>query len=296
MLTRTAWSCSRRSGLTLIELIVVLTILIALAGLLVPMLPSMLTRAHTSTCSTNIAEAVKAIGTYQQLYSAYPNNWDALSDGTNMIDYFAGGSMMPAGVVSGGTVPGVGGNGELTAGALTANEVAALTGVGITQLQSMVAKGGSAPAGFDPTFNYYSNPTSNPTTNALTLSTTTKLALLDPQNGNGNATSVARCIALNLDLTGRYVALGIGQRVSMVGKMMATAPVHFGDQPVLNPEYGYQRLVGLFKVSTGNGTTAGPSPSFTLGQLVGAAPVHDTGLGAIGDELQNWYQLTTGGS
>jgi type II secretory pathway pseudopilin PulG len=294
MMNRPWYSRARRAGLTLIELIVVLTILIALAGLLVPMLPSMLTRAHTSTCSTNIGEAVKAIGTYQQLYAAYPNNWDALGDGTNMIDYFAGGSMMPSGVVSGSTVAGVGGNGELTAGSLTANEISALTGVGITQLQGMVAKGASAPAGFDPTFNYYSN---SPTTaNVINITTSTKLALLDPQNGNGNATTVARCIALNLDMTGRYVALGIGQRVSMVGKMMASAPVHFGDQPVLNPEYGYERLVAIFKVSTGNGTTAGPSPSFTQAQLVGVAPVHDTGLGSIGDELQNWYQLQTGGS
>src|SRR5208282_5533765 len=49
----------QRPGLTLIELIVVMMILIALAGLLIPMLPGMLTRAHTSTCSTNIGECDK---------------------------------------------------------------------------------------------------------------------------------------------------------------------------------------------------------------------------------------------
>ena len=30
--------------------------------------------------------------------------------------------------------------------------------------------------------------------------------------------------------------------------------------------------------------------------LVGVAPVHDTGLGSIDDELQTWCQLTNGGS
>ena len=96
---------------------------------------------------------------------------------------------------------------------------------------------------------------------------------------------------MNLSLTGRYVALGIGPRVSMVGKTIQSPPVHFGDQPVLNPEYGYQRLVAIFKVSDTAECTA-----FTQAQLVGTAPVHDTGLGGIEDELQNWYQLQTGGS
>ena len=40
---------ARRSGLTLMELVVVLVILVALAGILVPILPSMIERAHRST-------------------------------------------------------------------------------------------------------------------------------------------------------------------------------------------------------------------------------------------------------
>ncbi len=274
--------CPERRGLTLIELVVVMTILIALAGLLVPMLPSMLTRAHTSTCSTNIGECVRSVTTYQQLYAAYPNNWDALGDGTTIIDYFAGGSMMPAGVVSGGNGAG---NGELTGLTLTAAEASALNGTGITQAQSMITAGATAPAGFDPTFNYYTNP--NPTTAPITITTGTVLAGLDP---TANPAALARCQAMNLPTTGRYVVLGIGNRVSMVGKTMTAAPVHFGDQPVLNPEYGYEHLVAIFKVSD----TA--VPLFSQAQLVGCAPVHDTGLGSINDELQNWYQLTTGGS
>ena len=178
------------------------------------------------------------------------------------------------------------GNGEITQITLTAGEASALTGVGITTLQSMLQ---TAPP--DPTFNYYTSPT-DPTASTITIAANSKVAGLDPTTGPG----LARIQAWNLDTTGRYVVLGIGPRSSMVGKTMASAPVHFGDQPVLNPEYGYQHLVAIFKVSTGNGTTAGPAASFTQAQLVGVAPVHDTGLGSVADELQTWYQATNGGS
>jgi hypothetical protein len=114
------------------------------------------------------------------------------------------------------------------------------------------------------------------------------MAALDPAN---NPAAFSRCSALNLSTTGRYVLLGIGQWCSMVGKTIETAPVHFGDQPALNPEYGYEHLVAIFYISDTN-------TAFTITQarLVGVAPIHDTGLGNIQDEMQNWYQLTTGGS
>lgn len=55
----------RRAGLSLMELVVVMAILIALAGLVVAILPSMLTRAHTSTHAANIAEIVRNMQLYQ---------------------------------------------------------------------------------------------------------------------------------------------------------------------------------------------------------------------------------------
>lgn len=284
-----------RRGLTLIELIVVMVILIALAGLLVPMLPSMLTRAHTSSSATNMGECTRAITDYQSLYSAYPNNWDALGDGTTMINYLAGGAAMPPGTASGSTT-GTQGNGELQPLTLTPAEASALTGVGITLLQPMATTptGAVASGTFDPSFNYYSTPIA--TSGQIAVATGTVLAGLDPAGSGSSSTTYARCVAWNLDLTGRYVALGIGARVSMVGSTIQTPPLHFGDQPVLNPEYGYMRFIAIFKVSTGNGTAGGPSPSFTQAQLVGVGEVEDTGIGGIQDHLQTWYQLTTGGS
>ena len=51
----------REAGLTLIELVVVLTILMALGSLLVPMLGSMLGRTHMAKCATTIPEISKLV-------------------------------------------------------------------------------------------------------------------------------------------------------------------------------------------------------------------------------------------
>ena len=279
----------QRPGLTLIELIVVLMILVALAGVLIPLLPSMLSRAHNSTCPTNISECAKAVQEYQQLYNSYPNNWDALSDGTNMIDYFANGNALPASQGGPGTNPG---NGEVTKITLTDPEVSALTGVGVNSVQLMVASALSPPAGFDPTFNYYSAATPTP----VAITTSTVLAGMDPAAGGTGSATYQRCASMGLDLTGRYVILGIGPRCSMIGKTIQSSPVHFGDTPVLNPEYCYARFCAIFKVSTGNGTSGGANPNFTQAQLVGIAPIMDDGLGTIDSHLQSWYQSTNGGS
>ena len=273
---------TRRPGLTLIELIVVLMILIALAGILIPMLPGMLGRAHNSTCATNIGETTRAIITYQQLYSQYPNNWDALGDGTKIIDYFANGAALPASQGGPGTNPG---NGELTALTLTAAEASALTGTGITTVQAMVPTFASAPAGFDPTFNNYSSTT--PATGAVAIKTGTVLAGLDPAN---NANALARCITFNLSTTGRFVVLGVGPRNSMIGKTVQSAPVHFPDQTVINPEYAYMRFCAIFRVSD-----SAVGANITQATLVGVAPIMDSGLGGIDDHLQGWFQQTIGG-
>ncbi len=277
-----------RKALTLIELVVVMTILIALAGLLIPTFAAMLTRGHTSTCSTNIGEVCKAIQQYQQLYGGYPSNMDALSDGTNVINYLANGAALPVSNGGPGTLATEGG-GQITGITLTANEVQALQNAGLATVQSMVAAWPGTGTGFDPTFNYYTDYATPglPSANAIALAAGTVVGGLDPTAIPAAAT---RCQQLNLPVTGRYVVLGVGSRCSMVGKTMASAPVHFGDTPVLNPEFGYERLCGVFEISDTN------NPNFTTAILVGVGPIHNDGLGSSDDELRNWYQLQQNGT
>lgn len=282
-------AATARRGLTLIELVVVMSILIALGGLLVPMFASMLTRGHTSTCSTNIGEVAKAVEQYQLLYGTYPNNLDSFVD-TNgaLITYFANGAACPTQYLTQGVTQA---GGQVTLGTPTAAELTALQNAGITTVMPMATY--ALPAtGFDPTFNYYTdylNPGTTGTGAATpqSVATATGLAYIDP---TANTLAAQLCTKMGWALTGRYVVLGVGTRNTMVGKTMVSAPVHYGDQPVLNPEYGYEHIVAVFKVSD-SATSA-----FTTAQMVGAGPLHDVGLGSINDELQNWYQLENNGS
>ena len=67
-----------RRGLTLLELVVVLAILVAIGGLVVPLLGNYLHRANIASCAVNIPEMDKWIQTYTNLYAAYPDRMDNL--------------------------------------------------------------------------------------------------------------------------------------------------------------------------------------------------------------------------
>ena len=56
---------NRRRGLTLMELVVVMFILMALAAIMVPLFPSMVERAHRASQATNESEITKAVQMYQ---------------------------------------------------------------------------------------------------------------------------------------------------------------------------------------------------------------------------------------
>jgi prepilin-type N-terminal cleavage/methylation domain-containing protein len=73
-----------RNAFTLVELIVVLTILVGLAGVLIPAVTDMIARTNRSTSAINISEVAGAIQRYDAQYMTYPNNLDSLmfDDGT----------------------------------------------------------------------------------------------------------------------------------------------------------------------------------------------------------------------
>ena len=70
----------RRRGMTLLELVVVMGILVGLAAILVPLMPNMLRRAHKATDATQSGELAKAIQTCQAATYSYPDRWDSLTD------------------------------------------------------------------------------------------------------------------------------------------------------------------------------------------------------------------------
>ena len=68
----------RRSGFTLVELIVVLMILVGLAAILIPAVTDMVARTNASTSASNIAEVANSVQRYETQFLSYPNNLDSL--------------------------------------------------------------------------------------------------------------------------------------------------------------------------------------------------------------------------
>lgn len=249
----------RRSGLTLMELLVVLMILVALASLLIPLISNPMGRAHNSSGTVNMKEITKFIQAYQTQQYGFPDQWDAMTDGTTLASYLP---KDDAGVPV---------HGDLTAGTLTADEVAALSSTGIKHVHLMYATAPST-AGFSPSFNPYLTPLPSIGT---TITDTTNLALLSPAKAASQ---------LNASLSGKYVAFGLGQRCTLVGKTIAEAPVTFSDEPAANPALTYVRFAVIFKVSEGG-------VALSKAQFVGTLHIATEGLHGVNAHLQEYYDI-----
>lgn len=256
-----------RPALTLMELIVVLAILVALASMLIPVLPGMLNRAHTSTGATNVGELNKSVQTYEQLYLTYPDALDALTDaaGGAPADYLSG---LPAN--------------QLTMRTLTAADASALTTGGIRNLSAMYATRATIPANQDTTFNPYTGAT-------IAVATGTKVVQV-------NEVAVESVIVRQTDPNSFgdvYVAFGVGKTNTMLGKTMSQAPVHFPDNGGINPNNAYGRFGLVFRVAKGTGTTGTPvSSPLPRAEFVGVVEFHEEGIASSDDHIAEYYQST----
>lgn len=272
--TRTAL----RRGLTLLELIIVLAILIALASILVPILPGLIGRAETSSRATNHQESYKAIQTYAASYSRYPSDWDALTDGTaTPLTYVPG--------FTGGTPP-------MTLTPITGPQANALRSAGLTRLQLMAA----APTGSDITFNPYLDPSDrNSPTGSLAI----------PANGTPTLAQLTPVGQFQLNLsdnaatsTGTYVVFGFGKRASIVGAGVNEAPVNMYDNFALSPDTRYSRYGVVFQVAGVNLTNpSSPVVDFARAKLVRVIRFGNT-LGTGDDAVKSYWDDVTraGGS
>jgi prepilin-type N-terminal cleavage/methylation domain-containing protein len=249
---------SSRRGLTLIELIVVMLILAAVAGLVLPLLPSMVTRAHTSTGATNISEVAKAIQTHQATYLKYPSNFDSLITGTGVATYLPGAA-----------------SGDLVVLNATASHVDALQDSGITTIAQMVE--GAVGGDWNPTFYPYGankalSPKSAPISTAIALNTPMATLSLAAKQRLGLAT----------DADTVYVVFGLGGYTTMQGKTLQEAPVHFADKQDEGPNAAYGRYGVVFQLTSG--TTALENALLT--QVVA---FHDDGVVNLGDHLVEYH-------
>ncbi len=254
-------SNSRSRGLTLLELVIVLTIIVAIAGVAVAMFPRLLARAHIASCSANIPELFKAIQMYDAVsLDGYPDRVDTMIVGGQLADY------VPAGVAA-----------ELDVDQLSDDEADALVEAGIRQVTVMVASPDQ------PTFWPYDEPVQYaPVVDGMTV------AFLQP--------AVAQRLGLTSDGEERFVVFGLGTPCRMFGRTMNEAPAHFADASDGNPNQHYMRFVAVYQVG-GRTNTADPGDdpvyvydTFPRARLRGVLAIHANGFEGLAGHVEEYWE------
>lgn len=76
---------SRKSGFTLIEMIVVVAIIVLLAGFLLPKLDTVMLAQNKGVAAGNTAGLNRYVQTYRIIHNVYPSGWDSLLSTTNTL-------------------------------------------------------------------------------------------------------------------------------------------------------------------------------------------------------------------
>ncbi len=218
-----------KRGFTLIELVVVLLVLIALAGILLPQFSGVVNRTHTAAASTNMTEINKAMTLYQvKSLKGYPDKLD-----------------VP--IVSGGTLADTleaGGPPDMTVVDLNAIQLASLNAAGITTAYPLLPKATLISNNLSATFG--GNDLAHPV--SYTGSTVSKGAV---QMSDTRAVTEFGASLQGAAGGEMYVVFGLNDTCTAIPTAMQSAPVHF-DQ--VDPTVVYSRYFLVFAVPTATAT------------------------------------------
>lgn len=236
---RTPLKLSRnvRAGLTLIELVVVMVILAALAALLIPRLGFLKDSADTVTAAAGASEVANNLETYKAAVGSYPLRMDSLikDDGSGLYDRFT----------SNGT----------TAAAPSWLVMEDLT-AGSSGYWYSVIRGGPQSVMDHVVYAALSDPSSSGTV-LRDYNTNGKTAVVNVTATP--STTVARIMEASgypgaLPANTKLVAFGIGPRCGLVGQTMSNVP-RFSMQP----QEFYARFIAVF-AAFDNGFSAATKP------------------------------------
>jgi type II secretory pathway pseudopilin PulG len=264
---------TRRPGLTVMELVVVLAILAAVAAILIPTFPNLLRRAHKATDCTQTGEVAKSVQLYQAAFLSYPDNFDQLTDGTTFPAYLPGGATPFGGFVIADT--------------LTKEEVAALANAGINFVQPLASD--SSPANFHPTMNPY-GATYVANQKAIDDSpgsaTTKKFALLADNGTLDTKNSAFLATERATDPTARFIVFGVGPRNTMVGQTVQDAPTSVPQKKDFTPDNTYSRVGVIFKISGKEVTRT------ERARLIAAVALEDDELESTEKDIIGYYEVS----
>ena len=250
-----------RRALSLLELLVVLTILIALAGIVVSSLPGLLSRTQTATAAANVSEIDNALRGYQLTQSGQiGNRFDSVITGSSGRS---------------GVVPGyVGGATNFVAVPLGADGVDALKSIGVTEL--IPAADVASNATFD---SHVSAP--------VPLTAESKVCALSTEFAQ---TVLPRIWNLQPREKVQYLVFGLGQQCTLVGAgvnaIFKEAPIHFSDNAAANPKLMYSRYLIVVELDR-------TSELGSKARYVGVGIPHPTGMIGMTDELKQHYSSST---
>jgi type II secretory pathway pseudopilin PulG len=267
--TRPLFVKNRRSlGLTLLELVIVMAILIAVAAILVPLLPEMLGKANQSAGATNLAELEKAVQMFHTTYNRYPSHYDSLLNESGAVSGLipAAGSMGPAG-------------GNMEARPLSKGQVSRLKRRGITMVYDIEDDIPADTSNFHATLNPYVAGTTHLNGRALAYNN-------DPDGDGDSSDAAGEPVAMltrgadgtyNDDVFDRsvmpgvmlnpdhdYAVFGIGKYCNLCGPdgLVKDAPV-FGQHKQQNtPAEAYQRFCAVFDIGPADDDTSKVNAKF----------------------------------
>jgi len=286
---------SARGGLTLIELVVVLVVLVALAGILVPLLPNMITRSHAASGATSMQEATKAIQLFEAVNLRHPDGWDSLvssggatlrperftvltlpSANSSTLEGRIRGALISAGISTSFTMAdGIVQNSGISTFEPYVGDQASPNGVeNLGDGGRVVILGGTADDTTNPgETNFFANEF-----NRFGFAIPTAFDNFTPPGGFGGAGGQAAAFGTD-PTTAAYVVLGIGNQLSAVGKTMSAAPVHFPEAGDAPPTQAYARFVAIYRI-----------PADGPAELATVAAVHGNHLDSINAHLKEFYE------
>jgi prepilin-type N-terminal cleavage/methylation domain-containing protein len=249
---------ARRRGLTLIELVVTLAILVMVAGLVSAMTPNLLRRASHASGGAAAANLDRAVHLQYLLQRTYPDGFDSLLEAPYTLY-----RQLPAGSLR-----------QLRPKDLDNADRGMLAAVGIRSTWQH----DPVPAG------------------AVTWQAVTQTKTFDATAGGFAADDVAMLNLARIDpntLFGAgtvkgtpqeiFAVFGVGQSCTLVNPVagLAEAPVAFGGTAATRPEQVYQRLGVVFRLDRDDATPV---------RFLGAVVFDEDGIKPAAEKAEGWYR------
>ena len=235
----------RQMGLTLIELVMVLVVLTALAAMVVPIIDNVRRTSEKATASAVMKQLLENISLYRTTKGIYPSNFDSLLDDA---DQSVASSLAKSG--------------KGISHALTANEATSLTAIGIKQVQDLdvddslgltyrnrPGNSGVSPRALAAGQQVYVVTNGDIVRSVYPVEGTVVAANAGDYGLHPATGTITKANGIRVKL----VVFGVGPRCSLVGQTMMSPPAYSG---VTDADTKYNRFLAIFAAYDGGITTS----------------------------------------